>query len=184
MDGKYHHNSQTAHNMEINNWLLLYLPLLENALADLPIIVFCFLKEKIIYPLKDIRLLCIVVLNLVPSILTSEHLSACNQHTMTLTNNKWSTTPHHNVELIPDIAPQNTSNVERLGSAEICFSPYLHLFFFSLRYICYGAYPLLSAMRPLSSLPPKKEVFLAVILSPNSNAGAWLDIPRKWQMLN
>lgn len=110
----------------------LYLLLLENVLADLAINIFCFLKEKIIYPLKDIRLLCIVFPHLVSLIPPSEHLSACNQHTMTLTNNNWTTTPHHNVVLIPHITPAMWSSftVQRLESLRtyICFLfPLVHL---------------------------------------------------------
>lgn len=74
------------YNRTLKDWndlLHLYLLLLENVLT----VIFCFLKEKIIYPLKDIRLLCIVFPHLASLIPPSEHLSACNQHTMTLTNN-------------------------------------------------------------------------------------------------
>lgn len=85
--------------------------------TDFDVNSFCFLQEKIIYPLKGIRLLCIVFPHLVSLIPPSEHLSICNQHTMTLTNNNWTTTPHHNVVLITYITSYNAINVEQIHRA-------------------------------------------------------------------
>lgn len=83
---------------------------------------------------------------------------AISTTTTTLSNNKWTGIHHHNDVLMPDIAPHNAGNVEQLFSAEICFSPYLHLCFFPspfgasvMEHIpCWACW-----VRP--SLPPSKK---------------------------
>lgn len=108
---------------------------------DLDMNSFCFLQEKIIYPLKGIRLLCTVFPHLVSLIPPSEHLSICNQHTMTLTNNNWTTTPHHNVVLITYITSYNATNVEQIHRAESQVSPDLHVLIFPLVHLLWSATP-------------------------------------------